>query len=605
MRRMIGRYLASALIVLAASAALRLGGAGPLRQAQGRSPADTIYRHGRIYTADANDRFVEAVAVQGGRIVYAGTDAGAAAFSGGSTRIVDLAGGFAMPGLVDGHMHPLEGGLYQIRCSLKYESLTVAEFRRRIQACLDADRRREPDGWLQVVGWFQQSMQPAGTTADRAMLDSLDTRRPILVRDAFGHTVLANSRALALARITRETPDPAGGKIERDAGGEPTGLLQDAASAAYEKILPPPTPEERVAAVRAALKVMASQGITTALDAVAAETAMEAFRSVERAGDLTARMHFAPLVELDDARDPAGAVARITRLRSIYDAGGLVPAPGLTVRNAKFFMDGVIAGPAFTGSMLEPYRVNAGTPDAPNWIPGASRGPDPYFAPAALADLLVRLGRAGIDPHLHADGDRAVRAALDGIAAMRQALGRVDVRPAIAHAEIVHADDYGRFKALNVFAVLSTQWGKPAPDTVDQLRDYLGPDRAAILEPSGLLAAAGAPLAYGSDWPVDALDEWFALKVAVTRENAPEAGPRYAGRLGRDPGLTRIQALRAITIGAARSLHCDDVAGSIEPGKLADLAILDRDPFAVPAADIARVQVKETIVGGRTVHRRD
>ena len=149
-----------------------------------------------------------------------------------------------MPGLADAHMHPLEGGMNQIRCSLNYERLTVEEFRRRIQACLDADRRHEPDSWFQVVGWFQQSMQPAGTTADRSMLDSLNTQRPILVRDAFGHTMLANSRALAQARISRESPDPAGGKIERNAAGEPTGLLQDAAFTVYDSIVPPPTAEE-------------------------------------------------------------------------------------------------------------------------------------------------------------------------------------------------------------------------------------------------------------------------------------------------------------------------------------------------------------------------
>jgi predicted amidohydrolase YtcJ len=561
-----------------------------------------VFRHGRVYTADASDRFVEAVAVQGGRIVYAGPDTGAAPFVGDKTRVVDLEGGFMMPGLADAHMHPLEGGLNQIRCSLNYERLTVEEFRRRIQACLDADRRHEPDDWFQVVGWFQQSMQPAGTTADRSMLDSLHTQRPILVRDAFGHTVLANSRALSLARISRESPDPAGGKIERNATGEPTGLLQDAAFTVYDSIVPPPTAEERVAAANAALKVMASQGITSALDAIAPESTLDAFRTVEQSGALTARMHFAPLVNLDDVRDPAAAVRRIMRLRSTYDSGPPVAEARLTVRNAKLFIDGVIAGPAFTGSMLEPYLVNSGTPEAPKWVPGSNRGPDPYFAPGPLADLLVRLGRAGIDPHLHVDGDRAVRAALDAVSAMRKALPGRDIRPAFAHAEIVHPDDYGRFKALGVHVVLSTQWEKPAADTVDQLRDYLGPERAAILEPAGLLAAAGASIAYGSDWPVDRLDEWFALKVAVTRENAPDAGPRYLGRLGRDPGLTPLQAFRAITIVAARALHSDDAIGSIEVGKLADLLVLDRDPFAIAPTDIANVHVKETIVGGRTVY---
>jgi hypothetical protein len=253
--------------------------------------------------------------------------------------------------------------------------------------------------------------------------------------------------------------------------------------------------------------------------------------------------------------------------------------------------------------MLEPYRVNTGSESAPNWHSGPSRGPDVYFPAPALREALLRLGRAGIDPHMHVDGDRAVREALDAVAALRKALPGRDIRPALAHDEIVAPQDYPRYKALGATAVLSLQWGKPASDTVDGLRDPLGPERARILEPSGLLAQAGAPIAFGSDWPVDPLDEWFALKVGVTRTNAPDAGPKYAGRLGGDPGLTRVQVLRAATIVAARELHADRETGSLEPGKLADLIVLDRDPLTIPAEDIAAVKVLETVVGGRVVYR--
>lgn len=565
-------------------------------------PADAVYRHGRIYTADATDRTVAAVAVRTGRVVYAGDDGGVDAFIGPKTRVVDLAGGFMMPGLIDGHIHPLEGGLGLNSCSLNYEVLSVDEFKRRIQQCLDATAGREPDGWLQVGAWFQQSMQPAGTVADKSMLDGLKTKRPIVVRDAFGHTVLANSRALTQGKITRETKDPPGGKIERDAKGEPTGLLQDDAFKVFEAIVPPPTAAERVKAARSSLAAMNAQGITSALDASTEPPNLAAYAAVHRAGGLTVRMHFAPHIEVTEGDDPPAAVRRVLRLRTQYDGGVLTTRPGLTVRNAKLYIDGVIAGPAFTGAMVEPYLMNAGTAEAPRWVPGPSRGPAPYFAPAPLAALLIGLGKAGIDPHLHVDGDLAVRVAFDGVEAMRKALPGKDIRPAFAHSEIVHPDDFGRFKSLGVIPVLSTQWGKVAPDTLDQLRDYLGPERAAILEPSGLLVAAGATVAYGSDWPVDKLDEWFALKVAVTRENAPEAGEKYAGRLGRDPGMTVREALRAITILAAQELHCDDVTGSIEVGKFADLAILDRDPFAIEPRQIANVKVKETVVGGRTVY---
>jgi predicted amidohydrolase YtcJ len=566
------------------------------------APADIIYRNGRIYTANARDEIAGSLAIRAGRIVYVGSDAGVARYTGAATRSVDLGGKSVMPGLVDGHMHPLEGGSMLLKCNLHYEALTVPEFQARIQACLDATRQHEPGDWLEVVSWFQQNMQPAGAATSRATLDALSTSRPVIVRSSFGHTVLANSKALALAKISRATPDPLGGRIAHDAAGEPTGILEDAAFEVFDTLVPKPTPEQDVAAVRAALGALAKQGVTSFLDADAPAESMAAFSAVEKAGGLTARAHFAPPIAPTEANDVQAAIARILAFRARYDQGPIVAAPHLTVRNAKLFLDGVIAGPSFTGAMLAPYRINAGTETEPRWQAGPSRGPEVYFPPAPLKAALIGLGRAGIDPHLHVDGDGAVRAGLDAIEAMRKALPGKDIRPGLAHCEIVSPDDFGRFAPLGVFPVLSLQWGKPASDTVDGLRDPLGPERARILEPAGLLAAKGATIAFGSDWPVDPLDEWFALKVGVTRTNAPEAGPKYAGRLGADPGLTRIHALRAATIEAARELHEDDVTGSLEAGKLADLIVLDRDPFKVPAEEIASIRVLETVVGGRVVY---
>jgi len=203
---------------------------------------------------------------------------------------------------------------------------------------------------------------------------------------------------------------------------------------------------------------------------------------------------------------------------------------------------------------------------------------------------------------MHADGDAAVRAALDGVAALRKSLPGADIRPAIAHDEIVDPSDYPRFRELDVTPVLSFQWEKPAGDTLG-LTNYFGPERMARLEPAGVLAAAGARIAFGSDWPVDALDEWFALKVGVTRTNAPDAPPMYRGRLGDDPGLSREAVLDAATINAAYELHADEAIGSIAVGKFADVIVLDRNPLTVPAEDIANVHVLETVVGGRVVYR--
>jgi predicted amidohydrolase YtcJ len=564
-------------------------------------PADRAYFNGVVFTADAGGTMAEALAIRDGRIVYVGDDAGIAPLIGPATIRVDLDGRFLMPGLVDGHMHPVEAGATLLKCSLHYDALTVPEMQRRIQACVDGAREGEPDAWLEVVSWFQESMQPAGVTTSRGMLDALDTKRPIVVRSSFGHTVLANSRALALAGVTAATPDPPGGRIWRDASGDPTGLFEDAANDVFDPLLPKPTAADDARAALAALEAMARQGVTSFLDASAADEDIAAFVAARKDGRLTARAHFAVTIDTAEAADADAAVARVLAMRARYDEGAPGPKPGITVRNAKLFLDGVIAAPALTGAMLEPYRRNAGTAGEPRWVEGTSRGPDVYVPAPALAAILVGLGRAGIDPHMHADGDAAVRAGLDGVAALREALPAADIRPAIAHDEIVAPADFGRYKELDTTAVLSFQWGKPAGDTLG-LRDYFGPERMKILEPSGLLAAAGARIAFGSDWPVDALDEWFAYKVAVTRTNAPGAPADYRGRLGGDPGLRPEAVLRAATINAAYELHQDDVTGSLETGKFADLIVLDRNPLAIPGEEIAATRVLETVVGGDIVY---
>ena len=346
--------------------------------------ADRVYRNGVIFTAEADAPAAQAVAIRDGRIVYVGSNEGVAAFIGPSTKVTDLTGRFLMPGLVDGHMHPLEAGLKLRKCSLDYQSLTVAELQERVQACLDKTKSEEPDGWLEVVSWFQESMRPAGVKTSRATLDVLKTSRPIIVRSSFGHTVLANSRALALAKITKATADPLGGKIWRDSEGNPSGLLEDAAHAVYSDLIPKPTAEENVAAAKAALEAIKRQGVTSFLDADAAAEDMAAFSAVQAAGELTVRAHFAPEISPEEASDPAKAVARVVGYHKQYDRGEIQAKPGITVRNAKLFLDGVIAAPALTGAMLEPYRKNAGTPESPRWVAGESHGPAVYF-PAKAA----------------------------------------------------------------------------------------------------------------------------------------------------------------------------------------------------------------------------
>ena len=566
-------------------------------------PADTIYRNGYVYTVDAKDSVQQALAVRAGRIVYVGDNDGVKALTGKKTEVIDLQGRMLMPGLIDGHMHPQSGGSRLLNCSLNYESLTVTQFQSRIQACLDNDKKSGPDRWLIVVNWFQQGMQPDGVETTAATLDALKTGRPIIVRSSFGHSALLNSKGIKLAKIERDTQDPPGGKITRDDKGNATGLLEDVAQDMAMNLLPPLTVAENLAASKAALAAMRQQGITSFLDAYTDPETMTAFADLQQQGKLTARAHFAVLIDLDKGATPQSAVAELLKQQKQFDQGPTKVAPSMQVRHAKLFMDGVISAPAFTGAMIEPYLVNKGTPEKPDWQPGSSNGPASYFAPEALRTTLKELARAHIDPHIHVDGDRAVRESLDAIADLRATSEGKHVRPALAHDEIVDPADYKRFAQLDVTPVLSFQWGKPAPDTLGALKDFMGPRRYALVEPQALLLNAGARIAYGSDWPVDPLDEWFALKVGVTRTAAPDAGKEYAGTLTGQPGLPRAAALRAITLNAAYTLRQETQTGSLEVGKLADLIVLDRNFFTIPAEDIANIKVLQTMVGGKIVYQ--
>lgn len=564
-------------------------------------PADTVYRNGHVYTADARDSMQQALAIRDGRIVFVGSNRDVQGLIGPHTSVTDLHGRMLMPGLVDGHMHPLAGGTGLLHCNLNYERLTVSQMQARIQACLDRSRDQEPDQWLQVDGWFQEAMR-GGTETTHATLDSLQTRRPIMVLSSFGHTALVNTRALGLAGISAATPDPLGGKIARDASGAPTGILQDAAFQQVEDVIPKPTPEQDIQAAQAALAALRAQGVTSFLDAAADERTLAAFKGAERAGGLTARAHFAVLVRPPEGPEPDQAIARVRKLAQQFDDGPIGAQPGITARNIKLFLDGVITAPACTGAMLQPYWKNIGSAGSPHWVPGDNRGPDVYFPAPVLKRLVLVAAAAGFEPHMHADGDRAVREGLDAVEALRSEYPESAIRAALAHDEIVDPADFRRFGALGAIPVLSMQWEKPAPDTVDGARDYLGPARYRYMEPAAFLADAGARIAYGSDWPVDPLNEWFALKVGITRTNAPDAEAQYHGRLSEDRGLSRATVLRAITLNAAYELHQDDRTGSLEVGKLADLIVLDRDLFSIPAEQIAEVHVLQTVVGGRVVY---
>ncbi|MFU2327627.1 amidohydrolase [Pseudomonas sp. NFX98] len=574
-------------------------------QSQSSTSADMVMRNGYVYTVDGKDSVQQAVAVTGGKIVYVGSDEGAASFIGAQTQVIDLAGRMLMPGFIDAHMHPGDGGRAMTLCDLKYQTMTRKDFQKAIQACLDADKDKGPEVWLEVGSWDRMGMTGLDGDADKSTLDALNTKRPIQVRSTDFHTVLTNSRGLAVAGIDKHTANPADGKYARDSAGNPTGICEDGAADTMAAVVPPATDAEKLIQSRAALDAMRQQGITSFFDALSGPENGKAFTTLQQSGELTARALLS--IKLDPAAataDPAKTIAEAKALATTYDQSEAQVAPGVSMRHVKLFMDGIINAPADTGAMLTPYLHNAGTEKAPKWTPGKNRG-ELYFPPQVLNPLLLKAVQAGLDPHLHATGDRAVRDSLNGIEYVRQQLPGNGFRPTITHAESVDPADYGRFKTLDVTANMSFQWAQQAPSTVDGTSDHLGVERFARMEPSGSIVRAGGRVAYGSDWPVDPLDEFLALKVGVTRSGDPQNphsyGPNYAGRLNADPALSRAEVLRTITLNAAEQLKLEKVVGSVEVGKFADLIVLDKNFMQVPEDELGRNQVLMTMVGGKVV----
>ncbi|MGF0239128.1 amidohydrolase [Rhodococcus sp. IEGM1300] len=574
-------------------------------QTQGSTGADMVMRNGYVYTVDGKNPVQQAIAVTGGKIVYVGSNEGVAAYVGKQTQQVDLAGRMLMPGFIDAHMHPGDGGRAMTLCDLKYQTMTRAQMQQSIQACLDAEPDKGPDVWLEVGSWDRMGMDGIDGDPDKSTLDALKTSRPIQVRSTDFHTTLTNSRGLAVAGINRLTVDPSDGKYRRDSAGNPNGICEDGAADTMAAVVPPATDAQKLIQIRAALDAMRQQGITSFFDALSGPENGQAFTRLQQSGELTARALLA--IKLDPAAaaaDPVKTIADAKALADVYDQGEVKVAPGVSMRHVKLFMDGIINAPADTGAMLTPYLHNSGTDKAPKWTPGKNLG-ELYFPPQVLNPLLLQAVRSGFDPHLHATGERAVRDSLDSIEYVRKQLPGNEFRPSIAHAESVDPADYGRFKALDVTATMSFQWAQQAPSTVDGTEEHLGAARFARMEPSGSIAHAGGRVAYGSDWPVDPLDEFLALKVGVTRSGDPlnphSYGAKYAGRLNADPALSRAEVLRAITLNAAQQLKLDAVVGSVEVGKFADLIVLDKNFMQVPEAELGRNQVLLTVVGGKVV----
>lgn len=564
---------------------------------------DVIYHNGKIYTADKSDQFCEAIAIKQGYITAVGSSHELLALAGTQTEVIDLEKRVVLPGLIDSHMHPFWGGKQLRGCNLNYAALTVEETLALLQQHLDEDPLKEEDDWLSVRAWQRQAMIPAGADMCRQSLDTLNTRRPVVLFSNDCHTLAANSRALEMLGITEETPVPADGKIGRDEEGRLNGILEDAPAMRAFDSIPTGTPEQCVLIARHVQRVLNQQGVTTVMDTRVYEEQLKAFAVLRDSGELTLRMCGAREITPDSVagpQDAARALDELVAFNQRWNDPVWQPAPGFGVSHVKFFVDGVLQPPTMTASLLQPYRKNRGTHAQPDWQPTEDYG-DLYFTPEVFNALVKECGRTGVHPHMHTVAEGAIEMALDALQEMRQAWPQKDVRPGLAHNELAAAHQYARFAELDVTAVLSYQWAGLPAVLIDEERAMLGEERFPHLEPQGRFLDAGARLAYGSDWPIDRLDEWYNLQIAMTRRAWDAEGNPAGPRLDNDRNLTLTEVLRSATIDAAYMIARDGEVGSLEPGKLADLIVLKDDIFSNPPETLFKTRVLRTVVGGKVV----
>jgi predicted amidohydrolase YtcJ len=557
--------------------------------------ADLVFAGGAIYTADATRRQMapatgpdgrpaSAAAVTGGRIAALGDarDRDFADLIGPGTQVVDLRGRALLPGFQDAHVHPAFAGITMIGCNL-IGAASLDEALARISAYGQQHPERE---WIAGSGWRMEWFP--GGTPDRETLDRVTGGRPAYLSNRDGHGAWANSRALALAHVDKHTPDPADGRIERTADGSPQGTLHEGAANLVGNLVPELTFDERLAGLLMAQRHLHARGITAWQDAIVGDylgspDPLPVYLAAAAGGQLTARVEGA--LWWDRTRGGEQLPDILARRERGQQA------PRFRANTVKIMQDGVAEN--FTAGMLEPYLDPTGCQQ-----PGAGLS---YVDPVALLGYVTQLDAAGFQVHLHAIGDRAVREALNAIEAARTANGFNDNRHHIAHLQVVHPDDVPRFAALDVTANMQALWAAHEPQMDELTIPFIGPERTSRQYVFGDLLRSGARLAAGSDWAVSSANPMRAVHVAVNRSLQGSTGEQAEPFLP-NQSLALGEALAAYTVGSAYVNHLDDETGVIEPGKLADVIVLDRDPFAVAPSEIGSTSVLATYVEGEAVY---
>ena len=534
--------------------------------------ADLIIHNAKVWTVNPARPLAEAVAVSGGRIEAVGPDAEIRSLAGERTEVIDARGRLLLPGFVDAHVHFLAGGLALLGVDLR-----TARDEREFAEALRAHVERTPPGeWITGGRWDHESW-PSRRRPTRGLIDPFTPRHPVLVSRLDGHMALANTPALKLAGIGPDTPDPAGGRIERDERGEPTGIVIDAALELVARVIPPPGEEQLLRAARAAMGHAAALGVTSVHSPVNRDEFLFLL-ALHRRGELTTRLYAMP------------ELAPWRRLRE----EGVLPLDGDATFRAwcvKVFADGSLG--AGSALLSRPYCDNP------------SSGGLAIHSRDELRRIALEIDAAHFRVAVHAIGERAVRWALDAFeeAGAPEARGRTGPRDArgprfrIEHAQVVHPAERARFARLGIIASIQPS------HCIDDMRwvaRRLG-ERTRWAYPFRSLLDTKAAGALGTDWPVETLDPMLTLYAAVTRER-PEGGPPGGWHGGER--VTIEEAIRCYTLGGAFAEFHERNKGSIEPGRLADMVILSRDILTVPPRDILSTHVDMTVFDGRVIWSR-
>ena len=535
--------------------------------AQTKPAADLIITNAKIWTVDKARPQAEALAIVGERIVAVGSAADMDVWHGPQTKVVDAQGRLLLPGFNDAHVHFVDGGEHLQEVQLK-DTTRPQEFAERI-----AQRaKKTPKGeWVTGGDWDEQKWSPAELPT-RELIDPVTPNTPVFVNRYDGHESLANSVALALANITAKTPDPPGGEIIRDAQGNPTGVLRDAAQDLVAKVMPPMSHSRRMRAIKQAMDYAASLGVTSVQDMNPSYDDVKAYSELQEKGQLTLRIYVAPMeTEWKDQ-------AKI----GIRHAFG---TPLLRMGAVKGYADGSLGSE--TAYFFDAYTDNPKS----HGLLSAEMHP-----PSAMLQRLRSADAAGLQICIHAIGDRAISMTLDMFAQIEKANGKRDRRWRIEHSQHMAAKDFDRYAQLNVIASVQPYH---AIDDGRWAEKRIGPERIKRTYAFRTFLENGVRLAFGTDWSVAPLSPAWTIYAAVTRATLDGKNPD--GWIP-EQKLTVAEAVEAYTMGSAYAEFQEKDKGSITAGKLADFVVLSDDIFHIPPSQIKNVKVEATYLGGKLVY---